>query len=103
MPYLYYAVHKYPLRERFVWLLMLALYRSDRGNEALTVYADHRSRVVRELGAEPGQALRALQGRLLLQDPQLMVLSTLRQDSGAAGGPPTPFPESPLARQSPLR
>ncbi|MET9519426.1 AfsR/SARP family transcriptional regulator [Streptomyces sp. NPDC002994] len=103
VPYLYYAVHKYPLRERFVWLLMLALYRSDRGNEALTVYADHRSRVVRELGAEPGQALRALQGRLLLQDPQLMVLSTLRQDSGAAGGPATPFPESPLARQSPLR
>nr|WP_277622365.1 AfsR/SARP family transcriptional regulator [Streptomyces sp. CB03238] len=102
VPYLYYAVHKYPLRERFVWLLMLALYRSDRGNEALTVYADHRGRVVEELGAEPGPSLRALHAQLLLQDPQLMALSALRQDSGAAEDVPMPFPVSPLARRGPF-
>ncbi|MEU7724996.1 AfsR/SARP family transcriptional regulator [Streptomyces sp. NPDC040724] len=80
VPYLHYAVHKYPLRERFLWLLMLALYRSDRGNEALTVYAAQRSRVVEELGAEPGPALRTLHARLLRQEPDLMVMSVLRRD-----------------------
>lgn len=78
VPYLHYAVHKYPMRERFLWLLMLALYRADRGNEALTVYAGQRARVARELGVEPGRALRSLQARLLTQDPELMVMSVLR-------------------------
>ncbi|WP_405942349.1 BTAD domain-containing putative transcriptional regulator [Streptomyces sp. NBC_00207] len=80
VPYLHYAVHKYPLRERFLWLLMVALYRSDRGNEALTVYAAQRSRVVEELGAEPGPALRTLHARLLRQEPELMAMSVLRGD-----------------------
>ncbi|MCY0934582.1 AfsR/SARP family transcriptional regulator [Streptomyces sp. H34-S4] len=102
VPYLYYAVDKYPLRERFLWLLMLALYRSDRGNEALTVYSDQRARVVQELGVEPGSALRALHARLLLQDPQLMVMSALRQDSGAAEDAFVPTPRLPLARRGPF-
>ncbi len=78
VPYLHYAVHKYPLRERFVWLLMLALYRSDRGNEALKLYSDHRARIIEEMGAEPGPSLRALHARLLSQDPELMVLPVLQ-------------------------
>lgn len=102
VPYLYYAVDKYPLRERFLWLLMLALYRSDRGNEALTVYGVQRARVVQELGVEPGRALRALHGRLLLQDPQLMVMSALRQDSGAAEDEFVPVPGLPPARRGPF-
>ncbi|MFF9639341.1 BTAD domain-containing putative transcriptional regulator [Streptomyces bacillaris] len=81
VPLLHYAVHKYPLRERFAWLLMLALHRSDRGSEALVVYAQHRARLVAELGSEPGPALRALHARLLAQDPELMELPTLREDS----------------------
>ncbi|MGW6980225.1 AfsR/SARP family transcriptional regulator [Streptomyces sp. NPDC054932] len=80
VPYLHYAVHKYPLRERFLWLLMLALHRSDRSNEALALYAERRGRVVEELGVEPGQALRSLQERLLRQDPALTVMSVLRRD-----------------------
>ncbi|NEC24943.1 hypothetical protein G3I50_42880 [Streptomyces parvus] len=72
------------MRERFVWLLMLALHRSDRGNEALIVYAGHRARIAAELGAEPGPALRALHARLLAQDPGLMTLSTLRENDGRA-------------------
>ncbi|MFD6886078.1 AfsR/SARP family transcriptional regulator [Streptomyces sp. NPDC059957] len=102
VPYLYYAVDKYPLRERFLWLLMLALYRSDRGNEALTVYGVQRARVVRELGAEPGSALRALHARLLLQDPQLMVMSALRRDSGAAEDEFVPAPRLLPARRGPF-
>ncbi|MFF8832817.1 BTAD domain-containing putative transcriptional regulator [Streptomyces sp. NPDC015131] len=102
VPYLYYAVHKYPFRERFVWLLMLALYRSDRGSEALAVYAGHRTRVVEELGAEPGPSLRSLQAQLLLQDPQLMVCSSLRLDSGAPAAAPALRPTAPLARRGPF-
>lgn len=102
VPYLYYAVDKYPLRERFLWLLMLALYRSDRGNEALTVYGAQRARVVRELGVEPGSALRALHARLLLQDPQLMAMSALRRDSGAAEDEFVPTPRLPPARRGPF-
>ncbi|MFE5674313.1 BTAD domain-containing putative transcriptional regulator [Streptomyces erythrochromogenes] len=103
VPYLHYAVHKYPLRERFLWLLMLALYRSDRGHEALTTYAVQRARVVGELGVEPGPALRALHARLLLQDPQLMVMSALRQDSGAAEDEiAKPITIPPLARRGPF-
>ncbi|MDX3538891.1 BTAD domain-containing putative transcriptional regulator [Streptomyces sp. MB09-01] len=59
---------------------MLALYRSDRGNEALAVHAAQRSRVVEELGAEPGPALRTLHARLLRQEPELMGMSVLRRD-----------------------
>lgn len=103
VPYLHYAVHKYPLRERFLWLLMLALYRSDRGNEALSTYAVQRARVVEELGVEPGPALRALHARLLLQDPQLMVMSALRQDGGPAEDEvATPITIPPLARRGPF-
>ncbi|MEU1352030.1 AfsR/SARP family transcriptional regulator [Streptomyces sp. NPDC005795] len=102
VPLLHYAVHKYPLRERFAWFLMLALHRSDRGNEALVVYARHRTRVVEELGAEPGTSLRELHARLLLQDPQLMVMSMLRESGGAAASrPPAPAPlPSPARRVS---
>ncbi len=74
------------MRERFVWLLMLALHRADRGNEALVVYAGHRARIAAELGSEPGPALRALHARLLAQDPGLMTLSTLRENDGRASG-----------------
>ncbi|MEU4355043.1 hypothetical protein [Streptomyces virginiae] len=58
---------------------------------------------VEELGVEPGPALRALHARLLLQDPQLMVMSALRQDSGAAQDEiATPIAIPPLARRGPF-
>ena len=82
VPHLRCLVHKYPLRERFVWLLMLALYRADRGGEALGVYAEFRSRVSEELGTDPGPALRSLHERILRQDPQLMLSSVLMQNGG---------------------
>ncbi|MGW0841070.1 AfsR/SARP family transcriptional regulator [Streptomyces sp. NPDC002787] len=94
VPYLHYAVDKYPLRERFVWLLMLALYRSDRGNEALKLYADHRARTIEEMGAEPGPSLRALQARLLSQDPELMALPVV-QPKTLPYVTTTPFPPLP--------
>ncbi|HZR94461.1 MAG TPA: BTAD domain-containing putative transcriptional regulator [Gaiellaceae bacterium] len=62
-----------PLRQRLCGQLMLALYRSGRDAEALAAYADARSRLVEELGIEPGRELRELQQRILRQDVDLDV------------------------------
>jgi DNA-binding SARP family transcriptional activator/ABC-type oligopeptide transport system substrate-binding subunit/streptogramin lyase len=67
---------QYPLRERLHAQLMLALYRSGRQAEALRVYADTRSRLVSELGIEPGTALRELEQAILRQDPALDLART---------------------------
>jgi predicted ATPase/DNA-binding SARP family transcriptional activator len=62
----------HPARERLQASLMLALYRSGRQAEALEVYAAVRARLVDELGLEPGEDLRGLQGRILRHDPDLV-------------------------------
>ena len=62
---------KHPERERLRGLLMLALYRCGRQEEALRVYGDTRRRLVEELGLEPGPALQQLERRILRQDPSL--------------------------------
>jgi DNA-binding SARP family transcriptional activator/tetratricopeptide (TPR) repeat protein len=62
-----------PLRERAHELLMIALYRSGRQAEALTLYRRFRDRLVEELGLEPGPELRRLEARMLAQDPTLAV------------------------------
>ncbi|UED82788.1 AfsR/SARP family transcriptional regulator [Streptomyces profundus] len=64
-------VAAHPLRERLVWLLMLALYRSGRSADALLTFEETRARVGRELGSDPGPELRALHQRILRQDPAL--------------------------------
>ena len=62
---------KHPLRERLRGQLMLALHRAGRQAEALRVYSDARTRLVDELGIEPGQALKDLEQSILRQDPAL--------------------------------
>ena len=62
---------EHPLRERLWELLILALYRSGRQAEALRAYTEIRDRLARELGIDPGPALRELQARILAQDPSL--------------------------------
>ena len=64
-------VGQQPLRERPRAQLMLALYRSGRQSEALSVYRDARALLVDELGIEPGQALRDLNAAILRQDREL--------------------------------
>ncbi|GAA3865566.1 AfsR/SARP family transcriptional regulator [Streptomyces sedi] len=70
-------VAAHPLRERLVWLLMLALYRGGRSADALLTYEETRVRMARELGCDPGPELRALHQRVLRQDPALSPGSTL--------------------------
>lgn len=62
---------QHPMRERFYDLLMVAFYRCGRQAEALGVYERARSRLVHELGVEPGPALRGLREAILHHDPAL--------------------------------
>ena len=81
-------VREYPLRERFWGQLMLALYRSGRQAEALRTYQQARTRLVNDLGIEPGAELRLLEERILAQDPSLAVdrLGTATDAAAPNGG-----------------
>jgi predicted ATPase/DNA-binding SARP family transcriptional activator len=64
-------VRSHPLDERLWGQLMLALYRSGRQADALGAYQLARSRLVDELGIEPGPELAGLEHRILDHDPTL--------------------------------
>ncbi|GAB3441724.1 hypothetical protein GCM10027517_18070 [Phycicoccus ginsengisoli] len=61
----------HPLRERLWSLRALALTRAGRQAEALDALREVREVLGDELGLEPGQELRDLQGAVLRQDPGL--------------------------------
>ncbi|HET7647517.1 MAG TPA: BTAD domain-containing putative transcriptional regulator [Gaiellaceae bacterium] len=67
-----HLVASHPLRERLRAQLMLALYRAGRQADALNAYQEGRRALVDELGIEPGDTLRRLEGRILQQDPALI-------------------------------
>ena len=64
-------VAAHPHRERLQAQRMLALYRSGRQADALVAYRDARD-ALDELGLEPSAELRALERRILEQDPSLV-------------------------------
>ena len=59
-----------PLGEELTRTLMMALYASGRQVEALAAYRELAARL-RELGLQPGEPVRALERRILEQDPGL--------------------------------
>ncbi|MEV0646792.1 BTAD domain-containing putative transcriptional regulator [Phytomonospora sp. NPDC050363] len=61
----------HPGRERTHAQLMLALFRSGRTEDALTVYRALRAHLAGELGLEPSAELRSLHQRILGADPGL--------------------------------
>ncbi|MBB4980897.1 MULTISPECIES: AfsR/SARP family transcriptional regulator [Streptomyces] len=60
-----------PLRERLRSQYMLALYRAGRRADALDVYREGRRVLVKELGLEPGPALREMERAILADSPAL--------------------------------
>jgi DNA-binding SARP family transcriptional activator len=68
---LYSLTTEHPLREVFYRQLMLALYRSERQADALSVYQSARRTLNDELGIEPCRPLRDLQRAILMADDQL--------------------------------
>jgi DNA-binding SARP family transcriptional activator/DNA-binding beta-propeller fold protein YncE len=78
----------HPHRERLVGQLMTALYGVGRQAEALDVYRQARTELVDELGLEPGPALRALERRILAQDPALLPTADIEAALAAAEDEP---------------
>ena len=99
-------VAEHPLRERLHGQLMIALYRAGRQAEALGAYRAARRMMVRELGLEPGPALRDLERAILRQDPALdLPRNTMHSDSDPVRPVPVPVTRVPAppapARPSP--
>ncbi|GAB2623869.1 hypothetical protein Aab01nite_17290 [Paractinoplanes abujensis] len=69
------AVAAEPYRERRWELLILALYRGGRQADSLAALRRVRKRLADDLGIDPGPALQELEGRLLAQDPGLLLPS----------------------------
>ncbi|OLR89820.1 AfsR/SARP family transcriptional regulator [Actinokineospora bangkokensis] len=65
-------VDTHPFREHLVHQLVLALYRSGRRAAALEFYQRFARRAARELGMDPGPALRELHSRVLRDDATLL-------------------------------
>jgi DNA-binding SARP family transcriptional activator len=64
-------VMDHPFREKLCAQLMLALYQSGRQVDALECFLMTRKRFSGELGIEPSENLRALEHRILTNDPSL--------------------------------
>jgi DNA-binding SARP family transcriptional activator len=79
LPELMALVAEYPYRERFTYLLMVALYRCGRQAEALDVFQRARTRLADDLGLDTGPTLRGLHERILRDDPELGVGSRYRK------------------------
>src|SRR5262245_9450183 len=78
-------VGEYPLRERLRGQLMLALYRSGRQAEALTVFQDGRRLLDDQLGLEPSESLKRLQRAILAHDDELEHVRRSAVDAPARG------------------
>jgi tetratricopeptide (TPR) repeat protein/DNA-binding SARP family transcriptional activator len=83
---------QYPADETLVGHQMMALCRSGRPADALSLYRETRSRLIEEQGAEPGAALSDLHQRVLSRDPGLAVRPPGRRLAQAA--PDTLPPET---------
>lgn len=91
VPELEQLVREFSLRERFWYLLVLALYRSGRQADALGAYTRAREVLVGELGVEPGGELRQLQAKVLAQDATLLQVASTPVLPAALRPGPGPF------------
>ncbi|MEU6550254.1 BTAD domain-containing putative transcriptional regulator [Streptomyces sp. NPDC046915] len=87
VPELAALVAEHSLREAFHRQLMLALHRTGRQAEALAVHRDLRTRLVEELGIEPGPAIRKAHVEVLRGAEEAERTGGERTDSEAATAP----------------
>ncbi|MEO6089850.1 MAG: BTAD domain-containing putative transcriptional regulator [Umezawaea sp.] len=87
----------YPLRETPRALLMLALHRSGRGQEALDVFRETREVLVEQLGIEPGPKLRRVHDEITAAHDR-----TGGPPDSAPRAPVPPYPEVFVGRESEL-
>ncbi|MFF3750186.1 tetratricopeptide repeat protein [Streptomyces sp. NPDC002018] len=80
-----------PLAQRVIASLMLALYRSGRPDEALTLYRTTRRRLHEGQGIEPGTELQDLHLRILGQDRALETGAGFGFGIGPGSGPGSGF------------
>nr|WP_243274482.1 tetratricopeptide repeat protein [Streptomyces albus] len=83
---LHQLASEYPTGQRIVGLLMTALYRCGRTEEALDHYHLARRRLRERLGIEPGAELRDLHQRILEEDRSLLVHEAAPARSSADRG-----------------
>jgi DNA-binding SARP family transcriptional activator/tetratricopeptide (TPR) repeat protein/Mrp family chromosome partitioning ATPase len=92
-------VRHYPLREHPRSLLMQALYRAGRTQEALAVFADIETVLSTELGIDPSAQLWWLRDRIAGHAPELLSGPPVRTDLIARKSPVTPDAPAQLPRQ----
>jgi DNA-binding SARP family transcriptional activator len=71
IPELMAIATEHPYREGLQSHVMTALYRSGRQADALRFYRQLKRRFAEELGIDPSERLRALEARILAQNPEL--------------------------------
>jgi DNA-binding SARP family transcriptional activator len=97
LPELLELAEAHPLDEQLAAQLMLALYRGGRPTEAMDLYQRLRTRLVDDLGTDPGPPLRRLHQRILAADPELLAPADAELLPPADPG----YPDKPTPRQLP--
>ncbi|WP_030669192.1 AfsR/SARP family transcriptional regulator [Streptomyces cellulosae] len=75
-------IGRHSLRESLYVRLLVALYRAGRRSDALAVYQQARTRLIHDIGLEPGPELTAVHRQILADDSSLSEPRALVDDGG---------------------